>query len=464
MEARIVSHARWIVLFAAALFAAIVFSPAGRPLSGSVRQDFHLTYTTYPLASNGQVDRGQAPTRHWYRDHRSRMDTFSSGGADPRLAQSFIMDCDSSRMITIDWSERTYTLMTFEEFQRMQEQMMRMAARFAGQMPGMAAPEQPTGPGGTVTVTTVWRDSMLDERLFGLPVRWTSMAETREASADACYAGTSHSQVERWITDLDLPLCIPPFDVKAMAAAAPRAPEPTCTDRIVEKTTGSPRTGFVLREWSQDGSGGVTGWEVVELSRESLPDSLFVPPTGFRRIETQMPSDADMAAADAAMAGAPGVAAPAPPKAAGAIRVGVSVKLPAGTPALPGQVATDVAAWIREQGLDAVPLAAMTRDAALAEAPGVEADYVLWYDVDKAEIKASARGMLGGAIGGGIGGRAAGGAMQLQVEGAYELLKLDGEQVTDGEIEEKQPAEDPQSQLAGILQEPAGEAIRAIRR
>jgi hypothetical protein len=455
-----VSRLSWPILLAACVFA-VVSLPADQTT------EFHLTYTTYPLAGSGDVDRSQPPTRYWYKGHRSRIDNFRSGGTDPQLAQSFIMDCDSSRMITIDWSEKTYTIMTFAEWQRMMEQMMRMASRFGGAQVGAPdAPAARTGPGGTVTVTTVWRDSMLDERRFGLPVRWTSMSETSEASADACYAGAGHSEIQRWITDLDLPLCIPPFDVKAMSVPMTQTPQPACEDRVVERTEGAPRTGFVLREWTTSGNE-VSGWEVTELSRDSLPDSLFAAPPGFRRVETEMPdiSDADMDAAAAAMAGAPGAGAAPAPKAAGAVRVGVAVGLPPEAPADPHRLAADVAAWIRDHGLDAVALRAGTPDAAMAEAPTVEADYVLYYDVEKAEMKVSGRGMLGAAIGGAIGGRAGGGAMQLEVEGRYDLRSVPaGDRVADGKVDEKEAAEDPQAQLAGILQGAAGEAIAKIRR
>jgi hypothetical protein len=176
-------------------------------------------------------------------------------------------------------------------------------------------------------------------------------------------------------------------------------------------------------------------------------------------------SDADMDAAAAAMAGAPGAGAAPAPKAAGAVRVGVAVGLPPEAPADPHRLAADVAAWIRDHGLDAVALRAGTPDAAMAEAPTVEADYVLYYDVEKAEMKVSGRGMLGAAIGGAIGGRAGGGAMQLEVEGRYDLRSVPaGDRVADGKVDEKEAAEDPQAQLAGILQGAAGEAIAKIRR
>jgi hypothetical protein len=451
---------RWIFPLAVAVLFAAVAAPADD------QQQFHLTYTTQPLDEDGTIDRGEAPTRHWYKGHRSRIDNFAMQGSRPELTQSFIMDCDSSRMITIDWSQRTYTIMTFEEFQQMQRQMMQMASRFAGQMPGVAPAQQPTGAGGTVTVTTAWRDSMLDERRFGLPVRWVSSVQTRESSPDACYADSSSEESHRWITDLDLPLCIPPFDVTGMEAM--RVPKAEgCTDRIIENTTGTPRHGFVLREWTVREHGGdrsVYGWEVTELSRDSLPDSLFVPPTGFREVEMEMPTDADMDAAAAAMAGAQGAPAAIPPKTPGTIRIGVSIKLPPGAPVVPAQVAADVARWIQTQGPDAVPLRATAKAAALAEAPTVEADYVLFYDLEKAEMKVSAGGMLGGALGGALGARAAGGAMQLEVEGAYELLLPDGERVTDGDVEEKEAAEDPQAQFPEMLEPSAGEAIRAISR
>ena len=74
-----------------------------------------LTYETYPLDESGNVDRSSTPTRHWYKDQKSRIDNFTMRGGDPVLASSFILDCDSSRMIQVNWEERTVMVTTFED-------------------------------------------------------------------------------------------------------------------------------------------------------------------------------------------------------------------------------------------------------------------------------------------------------------------------------------------------------------
>jgi hypothetical protein len=450
MEVCTVFHARGIALLAFGLLVLAVTAPAG------VQQEFNLTYARYPLDAAGAIDRDQAPMRFWYKGNRSRTDILMMQDGQSQLIQSSILDCDSSRTITIQWPQRTYTLETFEEYKRKQEQALREAGR-ASQvgMPGGRPSAGTTG--GTVTISTVWRDSMLDEQRFGFPVRWASMVLESDASENACYPQDMRMESHYWVVDLDLPLCNPPVVADGGVAASGPA-DGGCRDRVEQKTVGKPPPlDFILRQWMVGEDGRITGFEVVDLSREELADSLFVPPAGFRQVD---PGAAYAAGLEPGLAG-PGAA---PPKAPGAIRVAVAVKLPPGAPAAPVQLASDVAEWIRGQGLDAVPLNATDRQAALAEAPGVEADYVLYYDLEKAEAKVSGRGMLGAALGGAIGERAAGGALQLEVEGGYELLTPAGERVTDGEIDDKERAEDPQAQLASVLKAAAEPAIAAIPR
>jgi hypothetical protein len=431
------------------LFALAALAAAG--LAGPAFQRFNLHYVTRPFGAAGTVDASMPATHYWYKDHRSRIDIAMPGG--DQLMQSQIMDCDSSRMISVDWLQRTYTLTTFDEFRRQQEEMMRSVGMGTPGTPAPSAPEGEARTGGRVVVSTSWRDSMLDEPRFGLPVRWVSMVMEIDASEDACSPQDSRMETHFWTADLDVPLCTPPI-ADGGGPAAYRPPVRGCEDRIEQKTVGRPAPlDFILRMWTVGEGGMMGGYEVVELSRDELADSLFVPPAGFRRVEPGQ-----------TVAGMPGMPTAPAPKAPGAIRVGVAIRLASDAPAAPAQLAADVAEWIVSQGIDAVPLAATERAAALAEAPEVEADYILFYDLPKAQVKASGRGMLGAALGGALGERAGGGAVQLEVEGDYELLRPSGERVTDGEIEEEERAEDPQAQLAEILEGPAGVAIAAIRR
>lgn len=427
-------------------------------LAASSLQRFNLHYETRPLAESGAVDEGQAPTGYWYKDHRSRIDSYSMEDGRPELQNSFVMDCDSSRMLMIDWRDETVTVTTFEEFQAMQRQAMELAARYGAALPGTpaGAAAGEARPGGTVEVTTAWSDTAADRR-FGLTVRRVGMVETRTASADACTPGESRSEVRRWITELNPPFCIPPFDVTAFEAGGFTPPAPSCEDRVVERTTGRPRHGFVLREEHWDAGRITSGYEVTTLSLDSLADSLFAAPRGFER--QSLPSLGDMAGAGAI--GAPGEA---PPKPAGVVRVAVALRLPAGAPVDPAASADAVVAWISSQpGYDAVRLVAVAPDAARTEAAAADADYVLFYDVGRAETKVSGRGMLGGIVGGALGERAAGGAVKLQLEGRWELTRLDASRVGRDEFEHEEPAEDPTGQMSAVLVEAAGAALARIR-
>lgn len=425
-----------------------------------IRQTFNLMYERLPLDESGTVDRSEPPMRFYFKGQRSRIDGFSMEGGAPRLQTSSIMDCDSSRMITVNWSDRSYTLMTFEEFQQMQRQAMEMAGRMQG-IPGVDREEDREG--GTVIESTAWSDSTAGRR-FGLPVRYVGQVSTREASADACSPGESRQETHRWVTDLEVPLCIPPFvadGVPAMGAVADGGGG--CRDSVVTRTTGRPRPfTFVLREEHIDTRDGrrivASGFEVVTLSRDTLADSLFVPPAGFEQ--------RDMGAALAAAGAAAAADEPPPvrPKAPGTTRVAVAVRLSGAAPTTPADAADRVVDWISGQpGYDAVRVVAADMAAAVARAPDVDADYVLFYDVE-AEAKVSGRGMLGGIVGGAIGQQAAGGAMKVEAEGQWDLVAVDGAPVSDGDVDEEKGGDDPADALGEILQGPAEAALAAIRR
>jgi hypothetical protein len=210
-----------------------------------------------------------------------------------------------------------------------------------------------------------------------------------------------------------------------------------------------------------DGSRRSSGFEVTDLSRSALADSLFAPPAGFEEIDL----DAMFGGMAALEGGAGAAAEPVSPKAAGIIRIGVALSAPPDMPADPRALKRAIADWIETQaGYDAVPLAASDKAGALAEAPGVEADYVLFYDLDEAKAGVSGKGVLGGIVGGSLGARAAGGAMKLEVKGEYELNAVPGgERVAREEIDEEDGTEDPQADLTETLTDAAREALEALR-
>ncbi len=425
-----------------------------------------LTYETYPLDESGNLDRSSTPTRYWYKDQKSRIDNFTMKGGEPVLASSFILDCDSSRMIQVNWEQRTVMVTTFEDWERAMEEMMRLASRYAGMVPGQDREEpRENTTGGVVTNTTTWHDTTAQRDWFGLPGRYAEYTQSTTASADACYPAESMVEHRVWTTRLDIPLCIPDlsFDMDGMPEAADGGGG--CVDRHESKVVGTPRTlEFLLRTetiTTVDGQRRSSGYEVTDLSREVLADSLFQPPAGFERIELD-DRFGGLAQMDAAGAGA---AEPVEPKAAGIVRIGVALSAPPDMPADPNAVKRGIADWIETQaGYDAVPLAARDREGALAEAPGVEADYVLFYDLEKAKAGVSAGGVLGGIVGGSLGARAAGGAMKLEVEGGYDLSAVPGgERVARDDIEEDKGTEDPQADLTETLSDVAREALEALR-
>ncbi|HUF88931.1 MAG TPA: hypothetical protein VMR66_02990 [Gemmatimonadota bacterium] len=427
------------------------------------RAAFDLTYETLPLDDSGAVDRSAAPTRYWYKDQRSRIDNFSLDSGQPVLESSFIMDCDSSRMVQVSWRERTVMVTTFDEWKRTMEKVMELSSRYAGQAPGQPA-ARPSGTGGLVTSTTTWHDTTAQRDWFGLPARYAEYTESTTASADACYPADRSYEMRVWTTDLELPLCLPPFDLTAATMPAVADGGGGCTDRHESKVVGSPRRmGFLLRTetiTTDEGTRRSSGFEVTSLSRAALADSLFQPPAGFQRIDMEA-----LYGGMDAMDLAGGAAEPVSPKAEGVIRIGVALDLPPDAPADPRAVAREIADWIEShEGYDAVPLAARDRSGALAEAPGVEADYVLVYSLEEVKAGVSKKGLLGGAVGGALGARAAGGVMKLEVKGEYELAAVPGgERITREELDEERSTENPQEDLTETLKEAAGAALETLR-
>lgn len=356
---------------------------------------------------------------------------------------------------------------TFDEWQRAMEQMMELAGRYANQIPGQGRPERrPNTTGGVVTTTTSWDDTTAQRDWFGLPARYTEYTESTTASADACYPADASVEHRVWTTNLDIPLCIPPFDLKPEAMPTFGDGGGGCTDRHESQVVGQPRRiDFLLRQetlTTTDGNRTSSGFEVTDLSRASLADSLFNPPDGFERIDLQ-DMFGGMAQLDAGAG--PGANEPVSPKAAGIVRIGVALAAPPDMPADPRGLAREIANWIEtQQGYDAVPLAARDRAGALAEAPGVQADYVLFYDLEEAKAGVSGRGILGGIVAGGVGARAAGGTMKLEVKGDYDLSAVPGgERVARDEIDEEKGTEDPQADLTETLTDAAREALKALR-
>jgi hypothetical protein len=456
--------------FAAFALALLAGLGVGAGIAGvdAPRQAFDLTYETLPLDESGAVDRSAAPTRYWYKNQRSRIDNYSMKDGRPVLSTSFIMDCDSSRMVQVDWEERTVMITTFAEWQAAMEKMMELASRYAQYVPGQQGrPEpEPGRTGGVVTTTTTWDDTTATRDWFGLPARYSEHTEATTASADACYPAEAAVEHRDWTTDLDLPFCIPPFDFQFDGMPAVADGGGGCTDRHETRVVGTPRRlGFYLRMetiTTSDGRRVSSGYEVTDLSRTTLADSLFNPPAGFERIELEdmFGGMAELDAAD----GAPANEA-VEPKGEGIVRIGVAIAAPPDMPADRRAVARDIADWIETQaGYDAVALSAQTKAAALSEAPGVQADYVLFYDLDEAKAGVSGRGVLGGIVGGSIGARAAGGTMKLEVKGEYELSAVPGgERVAREELDEEDGTEDPQSDLTEMLTEAAGVALEALR-
>jgi hypothetical protein len=211
-------------------------------------------------------------------------------------------------------------------------------------------------------------------------------------------------------------------DVSHAAMEMPSARAGGCRDTVRFNRQGAARTGYALQEtttsYGPDGRVAFSSTkEVVELSREPLDAALFDIPAGYvEAASTQelyaMPSMAEMTSqmakgqpADEADQG--NVSSSNKAKAAGGIRVGVvqiNNKTDRGVSqdALRGRLLAE----IQENGVEAVPLNAISPREAEVEAKAKQCDFILYTDLTGLKTSAAKKvgGFLGRATGIGSGG------------------------------------------------------------
>jgi hypothetical protein len=206
----------------------------------------------------------------------------------------------------------------------------------------------------------------------------------------------------------------------AIPSTPPTAPG-GCRDRIAFKNTGAARTGFPLIEtttmYGPEGKVIFTSTrEVVELSREPLDAALFDVPAGYTETQNAqelyvMPSISEMTA-QASQGRQPvdaepatGMPAAVETKRPGTLRVGV-VQINNKTER---QVSTEslrqrLVGQIQGNGIEAIPLNAISAMEAEAECKTKQCDFILYTDITA--LKTSAAKKIGGMFGrvAGVGG------------------------------------------------------------
>lgn len=383
-----------LVLLAASLPAVVAQRTRNRPAGPAAppavpaRNDLKITYKT---STSGQ----SMETTTMLKGARERSEMKLGYGRDIIN----ITQCDLKRTLQISDSARKYVITPME------------TADSAVSSGAVAHPVvEPSHSGGVITYTTTAVDTGERKEMFGFQARHVKTSLVIESSPDACSPMKQRMETDGWYIDFS-------FGLNCEVGGAPMMGGPParggCHDRIRFNRQGAARTGYALQEtttsYGPDGKVAFTSTkEVVELSREPLDAALFDIPAGYTEAQSAqelygMPS---MGAMMSQMSkGQPPreddldkALVPGNEKAPGAIRVGVA---PINN-RTDHQVSTEslrerLLSEIREGGVEAIALNAISPAEAQAEAKAKQCDFILYTDVNG--LKLSAANKLGGMFG-----------------------------------------------------------------
>ena len=319
-----------------------------------------------------------------------------------------ITQCDLKRTVQISDSAKKYVITPMET--------------------GAASPQtaavgggtsEPSRRGGVVTYTTNAVDTGERKEMFGFQARHVKTSLIIESSPDACNLVKMRTETDGWYIDFS-------FGLNCDLAGRPPMGMPSvpggCRDSVRFNRQGAARTGYALQETTTSyGPNGQVAFtstkEVIELSREPLDAALFDIPAGYveaasaqelyampsmGEMTSQMSPDRPPGANDQNNA-----AGMSNVKASGSIRVGViqvnnktdrGVSQEALRQRLIGQIQGD--------GVEAIPLNAISPREAEVEARGKQCDFILYTDLTVLKTSAAKKvgGFLGRATGIGSGG------------------------------------------------------------
>ena len=202
-----------------------------------------------------------------------------------------VVQCDLRRTVQLNDLSKTYMLSLFDGG----------AGGATVEAADREARASSVRKGGVVTMTYATTDTGERKQMFGYTARRIKTVITTGPSADACSQDKTRMETDGWYIDLNLG-----FDCyeSASASTAPRGPSGGCQDKFRTRQVGNAKLGYPLKVtttiFDADGkpSSSFTQ-EVVELSQETLAQSLFEIPEGFREVKDarQMYSASAIAAA-----------------------------------------------------------------------------------------------------------------------------------------------------------------------
>jgi hypothetical protein len=309
-----------------------------------------------------------------------------------------ITQCDLKRTIQISDSAKKYVITPMETAD---------APPSSGQVARPIA--EPSRNGGVITYTTNAVDTGERKEMFGFQARHVKTSMSIESSPDACNQVKQRVETDGWYIDFSFGLNC---DLGGRAAMGIPPARGGCHDVVRFNRQGAARTGYALQEtttsYGPDGRVAFSSTkEVVELSRDPLDAALFDVPAGYVEAASAqelyaMPSMADVmqmsqnqqpAARDQGNVSGVSIT-----KASGAIRVGV-VQINNKTDRGVSQesLRQRLIGELQGDGVEAVPLNAISPREAEAEAKAKQCDFILYTDLTG--LKASAAKKLGGFLG-----------------------------------------------------------------
>ncbi|MFL6467982.1 MAG: hypothetical protein ACJ72Z_08495 [Pyrinomonadaceae bacterium] len=206
---------------------------------------------------------------------KTEFDDPAASALYPQVAT--ITQCDLKRKVQLSDKKRLYLV---EPLQTMTEQTPR------GESVAEPPPSGPTRKGGTVTMTTMGRDTGERRAIFGMQARHIITTMEMNSSADSCN-GASQMKMEYdgWYVDFAA-------DFSCPIKLAPQRPEnmmnkkPDCMDRYVTKASGVGDPGFLLegtmKMFGPDGKVQMSQTtETLELTRTPLDQAFFEIPSGY---------------------------------------------------------------------------------------------------------------------------------------------------------------------------------------
>lgn len=326
-----------------------------------------------------------------------------------------IMECDMKRTIYISDAEKKYFI----------EPMASPVTTTAPATPVKTTAKVKNEKGGTVVRTIEIIDTGERQQMFGLTARHIKTIMTTEPSADACEKDKQRIETDGWYVDLAVGLNCK-FDRPPENPMNYGGDSGGCRDqqKVVQKGTG--KLGYALKLTTKISMGDddemdaqmaammTMTTEVLELSKATLPQSLFEIPEGYTETSKRQDlygrntqkAQGEYAKSGKAYEDMPVITMPKPAaKKAGITRIGVMTL--SNSSGKPLNLNTYQSMLVMQLTSDKVDAVAVSSE---AEAQSMSCDYILATDIKS--LKQSAASKIGGMFGKVTGAPTSGGKVE----------------------------------------------------